>query len=621
MPSHRLLDRLGRFSAPASAALVAVTFAIAAALAYQFYRVVWSEEVMASRARAAYAAFAAAELSHQATRLVEDEARQILVPVVAASASTQRPPAPPSAVLLAAAARRPPSAGSASAGSASADAPALLRPYLAFRLDLASGALATAVAAAPTPGSSPGGAEPPSRWIPALVRGELAARRASGAGEHGSQVLTTNGRLVAFATVPGADGGVRLVYGLVADADAVAHDAAARVVGHQSLLPLAPLGGADGEGALRLSVQAPGGRTVFEAIGRRVTARPEIQPGPERIGGAVELAMSGALAPYTVRAALGPDFVSNLDDVEWRWNEAQTTIALLTFCVGLVAMTLWRLRRERAIARLRSDFVASVSHELRTPLAQIRMFSEMLRLGWVRSEEERVRAVAIIDHEARRLSNLVENVLQFSGSEERPRRLMPQPVRLGAFLGEVVHGFDVLLAPRETRIQLLVDDDLTAYADQEALRQVLLNLLDNALKYGPPGQTVTIGAERAGAGGVRLWVEDEGPGIPSSDRRRVFEPYRRSRRDVDAGITGSGIGLTVVRDLVRAHGGAVWVEDGSVRGARVVVTLPPAPAVAARPEMRGDPTGSGSSSSSPPRPVGMATGRNAHERPPGRAPA
>ncbi|MHB1225610.1 MAG: sensor histidine kinase, partial [Gemmatimonadaceae bacterium] len=459
--------------------------------------------------------------------------------------------------------------------------------------ELATAAAPRAAAADRAPAGWPADSVAPARWIPVLVRRQLAERRSSGVSEHGVEALTTDGgNLVAYVTVPGADGGVRLVYGFVADADEVVHDVAARVVGRQALLPLAPLEGADDEDALRVSVQTPAGRVVFAAPGRRVSARtpppvdrakPADQSEP---AGHVEVAMSGPLAPYTVRAYLAPELASGPAGLAWRWTESQTALALLALCAGIVAITFWRLRRERAMARLRSDFVASVSHELRTPLAQIRMFSEMLRLGWVRSEAERVRAVAIIDHEARRLSNLVENVLQFSGSEERPRRLMPQPVPLAAFLAEVVHGFGVLLAPRETRIQLQVDDDVTAHADQEALRQVLLNLLDNALKYGPPGQTVTVGAESVGAGGVRLWVEDEGPGIPSADRRRVFEPYRRGRRDVDAGITGSGIGLTVVLDIVRAHGGAVWVEEGQSRGARVVITLPPAPAaVPARPAM------------------------------------
>jgi signal transduction histidine kinase len=108
---------------------------------------------------------------------------------------------------------------------------------------------------------------------------------------------------------------------------------------------------------------------------------------------------------------------------------------------------------------------------------------------------------------------------------------------------------------------------------------VLLNLLDNAVKYGPRGQTVTVGMGVVNENGrgrrVRLWVEDQGPGIPSQDRDRVWEPYVRLDRDVVEGATGgSGIGLAVVRELVSLHGGRTWLEEAAGGGTRVVIELP-----------------------------------------------
>ncbi len=543
---------------------------------------------MASRTRTAYAIAVATELSRQSSRLVEDESRRVLLPVGAAAASTRGPLISPSAVLTASAAERAAGTGAGDSGTR------LLKPLLAFRLDLVSGALVTvasgreaAVVHSPDEGATDTGARD-TGWIPALVRRTLAEESGSGAGEYGVHLVTTDSRLVALIAVPGADGDARLAYGLVADADMVTRDAVARVMAGQSLLAVIPSDSLDplGNGALALSVDGPGGRRVFSPTGQSSTAAVRAE-----IDKPVELAMSGALSSYTIHAAVMPANVPGLNDASWRRNEELGTMVLLLVFLAVLLTTIWRLRRDSAMARLRNDFVASVSHELRTPLAQIRMFSEMLRLGWVRNEVERERAVAIIDLEARRLTNLVENVLQFSAGEERPRRLVRRSLPLAPFLEEVVHGFDLLVAGRQTRIQLMVDRDLIAFADQEALRQVLLNLLDNALKYGPPGQTVTVAAESAGAGGVRLWVEDQGPGIPAPDRRRVFEPYRRSRRDVDAGITGSGIGLTVVRDLVRSHGGAVWTEVVNPSGVRVVVTLPPSPATAAGPPKSADSAG------------------------------
>jgi signal transduction histidine kinase len=109
--------------------------------------------------------------------------------------------------------------------------------------------------------------------------------------------------------------------------------------------------------------------------------------------------------------------------------------------------------------------------------------------------------------------------------------------------------------------------------DRDALRQILLNLLDNAVKYGPAGQTITVGSEIAGDR-ARLWVEDQGPGIPHEDRHRVWEPYVRLTREAESSTGGSGIGLSVVRELVTLHGGRTRAEGAPGGGARVVIELP-----------------------------------------------
>ena len=109
--------------------------------------------------------------------------------------------------------------------------------------------------------------------------------------------------------------------------------------------------------------------------------------------------------------------------------------------------------------------------------------------------------------------------------------------------------------------------------DRNALRQILLNLLDNAAKYGPSSQTITVGSQIVGDR-ARIWVEDEGPGIPREDRVRVWEPYVRLNRDAESSTGGSGIGLSVVRELVVLHGGRTRAESAPGGGARVVVELP-----------------------------------------------
>ncbi|MGH7552360.1 MAG: sensor histidine kinase, partial [Longimicrobiales bacterium] len=223
------------------------------------------------------------------------------------------------------------------------------------------------------------------------------------------------------------------------------------------------------------------------------------------------------------------------------------------------------------------DFISGVSHELRTPLAQIRMFAELEETGMLRTPEERRRATRIINREAQRLTHLVENVLRFSGLRRAPPgdSVHREHVDVASAIDEVVVGFQPLSRQRNTAIRTEVEPGVATTAQRGAVNQIVVNLLDNAMKYGPAGQTVTVSAYRRD-GNVALVVEDEGPGIPARDRRRIWEPYRRLERDVDAKRPGTGIGLAVVAELAALHGGRAWVEDAAGGGARFVVELPAA---------------------------------------------
>jgi signal transduction histidine kinase len=273
-------------------------------------------------------------------------------------------------------------------------------------------------------------------------------------------------------------------------------------------------------------------------------------------------------------------------------------VGLLMLCVVLALVALIQLRREHELARLRADFTSSVSHELRTPLAQILLFGETLNLGRARSDAERELAATSIVREARRLMHMVENVLHFSERREKPD-VRPEVLELLPYLHEVVASFTPLAAAAHMHVTIKADD-VSVRADPLMLRQVLLNLLDNAVKYGRQGQTITIGAslsdgDAAALNGssthrtVRLTVSDEGPGIQASDRERVWSPYVRLRSDGAPRRTGSGIGLAVVRELVAAMRGRTWVESAQSngQGATFVVILPSAtePEVVQEPAM------------------------------------
>jgi signal transduction histidine kinase len=275
-----------------------------------------------------------------------------------------------------------------------------------------------------------------------------------------------------------------------------------------------------------------------------------------------------------VQVALRPDLAPKLVIGGMPRSNLPMLLSLLALTAGLVVAALLQLHRESELSRLRADFVSGVSHELRTPLAQIRMFSETLLLGRVRSDGERVRSLEIVDQEARRLTHLVENLLHFSRSERQATRLSRAAAPLAPLVREAVEAFAPLAAARGVTFRTELSDGLVAPVDAEALRQMLVNLLDNAVKYGPAEQTITVGLDE-GDGKALIRVEDQGPGIPTSDRERIWDRFWRLERDRGSAVAGTGIGLSVVRELVALHGGRAWAEEGRGGvGARFVLELP-----------------------------------------------
>jgi signal transduction histidine kinase len=257
-------------------------------------------------------------------------------------------------------------------------------------------------------------------------------------------------------------------------------------------------------------------------------------------------------------------------------------LGLLALTVALAAVALLQLRREHELARLRADFTSSVSHELRTPLAQILLFGETLELGRVRSDADRQLAVETIVHEARRLMRMVDNVLHFARTTEGRVHLERTHTELDPLVATIVATFAPLAEERGSHVVTDIRESITALVDTGAVRQIVLNLLDNALKFGPRGQTVRLTVERVDDL-ARIIVEDEGPGIPMVDRNRIWSPYVRLRRERSAANEGSGIGLAVVRELTALHHGTAYVEDAPTGGARFVVELPTAGPTSAEP--------------------------------------
>jgi signal transduction histidine kinase len=280
--------------------------------------------------------------------------------------------------------------------------------------------------------------------------------------------------------------------------------------------------------------------------------------------------LGARFGPISVDLALRPAIAERLIIGGLPRSRLPLLLALLALTAGLLGAALHQLRREYQLARLRTEFVANVSHELRTPLAQIRMFTETMLLDRIRSEEERLRSLQIVDQEARRLTHLVENLLHLTRADRDLARIARESVDVGDLVRRVASDFEPLAASRGCELRVEVPAAVSAPLDPGAIRQILLNLLDNALKYGPQGQTVHIGLTRED-GRVRLGVEDQGPGVPESERERIWERFWRSDRHRDSAVAGTGIGLAVVRELAALHDGGAWVESAAGGGARFVV--------------------------------------------------
>ena len=296
-----------------------------------------------------------------------------------------------------------------------------------------------------------------------------------------------------------------------------------------------------------------------------------------------------------MKVALRPDATVRLQGSAAPVSRVPVWVGLLLLTGLLTVVIVRNLQREHELARLRLEFSASVSHELRTPLAQILLFGETLTLGRTRSDNERRDAASVIVREARRLMHLVDNTLTFSRAERPVVSLSPRRQRLAPLVREVIDGFVPLASAKDVSISQSLGEDVEGFVDDEAFRQIVLNLLDNAVKYGPAGGSITVSLTRGHTrlavepgqrqkqvvrrATVRISVDDQGPGVSGRARDEIWVPFARGTND-DAPVgTGCGLGLAVVRELAERHNGAAWVESAPAgRGSRFIIELPDATA-------------------------------------------
>jgi signal transduction histidine kinase len=248
---------------------------------------------------------------------------------------------------------------------------------------------------------------------------------------------------------------------------------------------------------------------------------------------------------------------------------------LLLVIAGGLFFTLRAVRTEVRLARRKSDFVASVTHELRTPLTGIKMYADMLQAGWVKDESTREEYIGFMAGETDRLTRLVNRVLDFARSEHGEARV--EPLALAGPVRDVERSFGPFVAENGLDLRLELDEEVRALVESDAVKQILLNLLENAVKYAKDAEdrTVMVRLSREGED-VVLSVADHGPGVPPGERDRVFADFYRTGEELTRETSGTGIGLALVRRLAESMGGRVELTETPGGGATFRVMLRPA---------------------------------------------
>jgi len=270
-----------------------------------------------------------------------------------------------------------------------------------------------------------------------------------------------------------------------------------------------------------------------------------------------------------------PDLLYARARARTEWFAALILVSTAAALIGL-ASAYRGFHQQLRLSELKTNFVSSVSHELRAPVTALRLLAEGLERGKISGEAKQREYFGFLVQESRRLSTLIENILDFSRIEQGRKRYVFEPADLGALVEQTVQLMRPCAAERRVALDLRKDGAPEAESfvcDGLALQQALINLIDNALKHSPPEGRVAVGLD-GGEAGFSLWVEDNGPGIPPEEHGKIFERFYRRGSELRRETQGIGIGLTIVKHIVEAHGGRVTVRSAPGQGSRFTIELP-----------------------------------------------
>jgi signal transduction histidine kinase len=285
--------------------------------------------------------------------------------------------------------------------------------------------------------------------------------------------------------------------------------------------------------------------------------------------------LTGPFEGFTVQVAATSDA-----PVVWTERYAFIQMAFISImALAILLATVFGLRyiiRQLELAQLKAGFVSNVTHELKTPIALIRLAVETLELGRVRTEEESKKFIHSIGRETERLSQLVDNILDFAKLEAGQRTLKMSPVDANDVVREAIES----LSPRFESLGFAVETRIApalpmVQADPRALSHCVLNLLDNAIKYSRSRREIEIETGTRG-GEVLISVSDRGIGVSPADQKRIFEKFVRVQTGLVHDVRGAGLGLSLVDQIMRAHGGRVDVTSAEGQGSTFTLVLPAA---------------------------------------------
>ncbi len=255
-------------------------------------------------------------------------------------------------------------------------------------------------------------------------------------------------------------------------------------------------------------------------------------------------------------------------------QSAGATLLVLLLLLGGIILTIRATDREARLAEAKSNFVANVSHELKTPLSLLSLFSEILELGRVKSEEKKIEYYQIIRHESRRLNKMIDNILDFSKIEAGRKTYKFVDADIGEVIDDVISSYRYQIVNSGFDVQKNIPASLPpVLIDRDAMAQAISNLVDNAIKYSGKVKHLSIRAEALDS---RLSVEiaDQGIGISRVEQAKVFEKFYRVGDGMVHDVKGSGLGLSLVKHIIEAHKGTISVESEVGTGSRFTILLP-----------------------------------------------